>query len=173
MKRLFLAVASVLALTSVAVAADLNKKKPAPAPVYTPYAAVAPTPWYVGARGGYVTGEDWSGGVNAGYEFNRYFRAEVGYDYLNNPDSFKTKNSHVAAGNLIGQYSFGPFTPYAYAGAGYRWSDNKDEPVWNAGVGARYALTKQWELDGRYRYIANYDNKASSNVFTLGVNFKF
>ena len=68
---------------------------------------------------------------------------------------------------------FIPVIPYALAGVGYRLSDVKNEPVWNAGLGVRYEVTSNIEVDGRYRYLSDFKRNRDENILTLGVNYKF
>ena len=164
----FLAIAGV----SSAMAGDLPNRKQAPAaPVVS-----SDSGFYAGVRGGVVFTDNLTIGAGAGYQFNRFIRAEANYDYLNN-DNNKTNglSSSLATGNLIGQYPFETWglTPYALAGVGYRWSDAKNEPVWNVGAGVRYDVTKNVELDARYRYVSSFQNERQGNAFTLGLNYKF
>jgi opacity protein-like surface antigen len=165
-------IAALLTATSITAvsAADLPKRSAPVAPVVASEGG-----FYAGANAGLArTENDATFGASLGYQFNKYLRAEGTYDYRYNEDNSRTKlSSSTALGNLIVQYPIGAFTPYALAGAGYRWSDLKNEQVWAAGGGVRYAVTRNVEVDGRYRYIANYDNKRDNSVFTVGLNYKF
>lgn len=160
-------IAATFAFTSSAAATDLPNRKQAPLP---------PTPVrttdgaFFGVRGGVVNENLTVGGVT-GYRFNRMAAVEANYDYINSSNDDKKAN--IGTVNITGGAPLGPSMVYTLAGVGYRWSDVKDEPVWNVGAGIRYDLTKSLELDGRYRYIANFENERTSNVFSVGVNFKF
>lgn len=163
------------AIATSAVAADLPSRTTAPLPPQRPV-ATSDAGFYAGVRGGIVFTDNITAGVGAGYQFNRFVRAEGNYDYLNNDkNTTNGLSSSVVTGNLIGQYPFSsvPLTPYVLAGVGYRWSDAKNEPVWNVGAGARYAVTQNVELDARYRYVSSFQNERQGNAFTLGLNYKF
>ena len=159
--------AAALLASTAAIASDLPSRSAAPAPVFTQ----AASPFYVGVRGGLDYKKDdqkFSVGGNAGYEVNSYVRGEVGYDYLNDADK-----THAVTGNFIVQFPVMTFTPYALAGVGYRWTDIKNDYVYNVGGGVRYSVTKDIELDARYRYINDFDNVKHNNVISLGANYKF
>lgn len=170
---------TTLLLTSVigtsAVAGDLPSRTTAPLPPQRPV-VTSDAGFYAGVRGGVVFTDNVAVGAGVGYQFSSFVRAEANYDYLNN-DKNNTNglSSSVVTGNLIGQYPFAqlPLTPYVLAGVGYRWADVKNEPVWNVGAGVRYGVTKNVELDARYRYVSSYQNERQGNVFTVGLNYKF
>mgnify|MGYP003654518730 CR=1 FL=1 len=171
MFKTIITLAAVVA-SSAALAADLPSRSPASAPVF----AQTSNPWYVGARAGSTYKDEvanWTAGVNGGYEVHKYARVEVGYDRFNDKNVSNNKQD-VVIGNVIAQYPiFLSITPYAVAGVGYSWSGLKDEAVYNVGAGVRYDLTKNLEVDARYRYISNFDSDRTNNAFTAGVNYKF
>lgn len=172
MKKSFLAIAAVV-MSSAAWAADLPSRTAAPLPPERP---VSDSGFYAGVRAGVVFTDNVTVGAGAGYQFNRFVRAEANYDYLNNDkNKINGMSSSVATGNIVGQYPLTayPLTPYVLAGVGYRWSDAKNEPVWNVGAGLRYGVTKNVELDARYRYVSSFQNERQGNAFTLGLNYKF
>ena len=167
-------------LGTSAVAADLPSKA-APLPPTRPADIISDNSWYGGlAVGGvYQNGihnkwyDDIRLGLMGGYEFNSLMRAELDYDYKNSNHVKDRAHSFVANG--IGQFKL-PFisvVPYAIAGAGYRFSDTKNEPIWNVGGGVRYELTSNIDLDGRYRYITDFKRKRDENVVSLGASYKF
>lgn len=166
-------IAALVAATSISVAtaADLPKRS-MPLP---PTIAASDSGFYAGVNAGMVSAEkDATVGASLGYQFNKFFRAEGTYDYRYNEDNSSTKlSSSTVMGNAIVQYPIGAFTPYALAGTGYRWSDLKNETVWNVGGGVRYGVTRNVDVDARYRHVANYDNKRDDNVFTVGLSYKF
>lgn len=172
-KNVIAAAAVALGMVSAASAADLPSRKFAPA---APVVVSAPrTPFFVGLNAGATTKtENGIVGAVAGYEFNQYVRTEATYDhYFGRDIPGQNLTQDVVAGNLIAQYSFGPVTPYVLAGAGYRWAAVKSEAIYNVGGGVRYALTDNVELDGRYKYVSNFNNNRTDNVFTVGFNVKF
>ena len=73
------------------------------------------------------------------------------------------------------------FTPYALAGLGAGWNGwgkvgtGNANTLYNVGGGVRYALTNNFELDGRYRYVNSFNGAGFNNnhVVTLGVGYKF
>jgi opacity protein-like surface antigen len=85
----------------------------------------------------------------------------------------------MVSGNALVSYAFGPFSPYALGGVGYRFVDTKrvggpkDEAVWAAGGGIKFAITSAIELDARYRRVENFDFKGIEDRMSLGVNYKF
>ena len=178
MKTFTKSMVALMAMSTVALAADLPSKSQPTAPASVPSASV---PYFVGASTGFVTDSslDWSKinnlGVRGGYEFNSLFRAEVTYDYQNEAVKVATKlkPSHLVATNGVVQYKFGPVIPYVLAGVGYRTNKVKDDTVVNVGAGVRYPVTKNFEADLRYRYVADFDRVREDNVFAAGFNYKF
>jgi opacity protein-like surface antigen len=167
---------AAIVTSTAALATDLPSKMSAPAPA--PVASSASLPFFAGVRGGDLYKDEvnnWTVGGNAGYEVNKFARVEAGYDRLNNKS--KALKTDVVTGNAIAQLPLNLFniTPYALAGVGYAWNDVKDEAIYNVGGGVRYGLTKNFELDGRYRHLSNFknDKKSTNDAFTVGVNYKF
>lgn len=173
LRSILIGMVSAAAITA-ASASDLPKRS-APLPPGVPTVFETDSGFYAGVNAGLVRAErDASFGASLGYQFNKYLRAEGTYDYRYNEDNAATKlTSSTVMGNAVLQFPVGAFTPYALAGSGYRWSDLKNEQVWNVGGGVRYGVTRSVDVDARYRYIANYDNKRDDNVFTVGLTFKF
>lgn len=164
--------AAALVVSTAAIASDLPSRRPAPAPVFT-----QASPYFVGVRGGlnYKAGDqNYTVGGNAGYEVNSYVRGEVGYDFLENSND-NSKRQNIVTGNVIGQYPLAilSMTPYALGGVGYRWMEGENRAIYNVGGGVRYGVTGNIEVDGRYRYITDFDKTKTDNVFSLGVNYKF
>ena len=83
MKTFTKSVVAFMAMSTVAIAADLPSKSQPTAPASV---STASMPYFVGASTGFVTDSslDWSKinnlGVRGGYEFNNLFRDEVTYD---------------------------------------------------------------------------------------------
>jgi len=170
MRNTIIAIATLIA--GSAVAADLPSRSAPPAPVVQ-----APVSWYVGLNGGTIAGNSGTVGVNGGLQYGQYIRAEGAYDYAGTGGgNLMGSNTSLLTGNLIVQYPVDQFkvTPYALAGAGYRWSSVKNEAVYNVGGGVRYGLTSNVDLDARYRYVSSTsDSTRNASVYTLGVNYKF
>jgi len=171
MRNTLAALAVVLGATS-AVAADLpGKSAPAaPAPIFTSKA------FYAGVNAGGVvtdgfnTDAPWTIGVVGGYNVVSLgpigVAAEGTYDY-------KKGGTNDVAGNVVGGYKFGSFTPYALVGVGYRWADIKNEAIWNVGGGVKYSLSSTLDIDGRYRRVDNFDRNSAEDRVSVGVNYKF
>lgn len=176
-KSIKLAAVSMLALSSVVLAGDLPSKT-APAGPTAP-SILSETSYYVGGFIGSETKkvEPWygalRGGVNAGYNVTSFAAVEAMYEYNYNP--LKAQRSNAAYINGVGQLKvpFIPVVPYALAGVGYRISDAKDQAVYNIGAGLKYELTSNIDLDVRYRYVSDFDNKFSNNALTVGGLYKF
>ena len=175
MFKSIITLAAIVASTA-ALATDLPSKMAAPAPA--PVASASSLPFFVGIRGGDLYKNEvnnWTVGGNAGYEANKFVRVEVDYDHFS--DKNKLGKAEVVTGNAIGQIplNFFNITPYALAGVGYAWNDIKNQNVYNVGVGVRYGLTKNFEIDARYRHLANFKNETGTknDAFTAGVNYKF
>jgi opacity protein-like surface antigen len=170
-------VLSGLFLSTAAVAADLPSRT-APLPP-TVVRAQQTSPFFVGVHLGTTNvGQSlWSNNtefrvnVRGGYEFSPYVRLEGNYDY--GSSDFSGLRTNTITGNVIGQYRFGSIVPYVLVGGGYRWSGFKNEAVYNVGGGVRYDITPRFEVDARYRYVANFDNRRDENVATVGLNYKF
>jgi len=164
-----------LMIGSSAIAGDLPSKEAPKAPTMP---TLEDTSWYAGlALGGVHTTNNWYNSLRLttsfGHELNSFSRIEATYDYKHNNRS--DDRSHTGIVNGIGQFKvpFIPVIPYALAGAGYRLSNVKNEPVWNAGFGVRYEVTSNIEVDGRYRYLSDFKRNRDENILTLGVNYKF
>jgi opacity protein-like surface antigen len=108
-----------------------------------------------------------------GHEFNNFMRAELDYDYKNS--NRVKERSHAFVANGIGQMklAFHFCSPYGIAGVGYRFSDAKNEAIYNVGAGVRYELTSNIDIDARYRYVTDFKRKQDENVITVGGSYKF
>jgi opacity protein-like surface antigen len=167
---------AAIVTSTAALSSDLPSKMAAPAPA--PVASSASLPYFAGVRGGDLYKNEvhnWTVGGNVGYEANKFVRVEAGYDRFNDKDN--TGKADVVTGNVIGQLplNFFNITPYALAGVGYAWNDVKNQTIYNVGGGVRYGLTKNFEIDARYRHIFNFKNETGTknDAFTAGVNYKF
>ena len=175
MKKTIAALA-VLISTS-AMATDIPSRAAAAEPAPLPTMAASPS-FYVGGNvGGIVTNGinkdvPWTIGAVAGYRAFGFgplgISAEATVDYN------KNKETDVI-GNGVVSYSTGFFglTPYVLGGGGYRWSDMKNEAIWNAGAGVRVSVTESFDIDTRYRRTNNFDNNRADDKVTLGVIYKF
>lgn len=177
MKNVVLAAAAGIVTVCVATtlyAADLPRRTPAPAPVFTQ----APlTGFYAGVNGGAAWTKGDADGVfggTVGYEFNPFLRAEVNGIARTGVNSGQA----VTVDGIVG-VPVNRFTPYAFVGLGAGFNglnttNRNTEALWTAGGGVRYSVTQNWELDARYRHIQNFDGTLRNNdITTLGVNYKF
>jgi opacity protein-like surface antigen len=180
MKTFTKSVVALMAMTTAAFAADLPSRSEPKAPAAV--VSKSSTPFFVGVSGGSTTTDstlDWSKinnlGVRGGYEFNSFIRTELTYDYTHKAVtvSGQERPTHLVATNAIAQYKFGPVTPYALGGFGYRFNKLKDEAVFNVGGGVRYDVAKNFEADLRYRYVADFDRAREDNILAAGFNYKF
>lgn len=161
MKKLLI-IATVLGLSSSAMAADLTKKVPLP-----PVRSEASVPFFVGINAGDVYESDnYTLGATAGVELSDNFAAELAYDHDHD------NNADLFAGNILIQTERSFITPYVLGGVGHRWAD-QDEYIWNVGGGAKVALTDTIDFDVRYRHIVGYDTEQEDNVITGGIVFRF
>jgi opacity protein-like surface antigen len=171
MRNTIAALAAVFAATS-ATATDLpGRSAPsAPSPVFVSKS------FYAGINGGGIVTDGininapWTVGLVGGYNVAKIGPVAVSvegtYDYS------KNKNNDIA-GNIVGGYSFGSFTPYALAGVGYRFADINNEKIWNVGGGLKYSFNRSIDIDARYRRVEDWDRINHEDRVTLGANFKF
>lgn len=148
-----------------------------------------------------------SGGVALGYNFVDQYQVPVRieFDYMERakakvktdimPD-FSVENKIRLQTFMANAYydiaTSTPLTPYVTAGIGYARvklttedaSSNNSNFAWSLGVGAKYALSQDVDLDLGYRYLdankadASKDGvksqvKAKSNDFMFGVSYRF
>jgi opacity protein-like surface antigen len=192
MKKTILALAATLTMAaSAAIAADLPSRRAATS---LPVFATELSPWYVGVQAGLPAGNrdrlelDTSAailGLTAGYEVNPFLRLEG--NFVNRSTKNDATAGQMATANAIGQLTIPGtvITPYVMGGVGYGWNAYGDPnngygaALWNIGGGVRVALTDNWELDGRYRYVQQFKSyvpsgeKINENIVTLGVNYRF
>lgn len=168
MKIILATIFAVMTTTSVALAADpLSLDRTGP---------------YVGISAGKFVNEQnqFNLGAQAGYQLSPYFRAELDY---NNAWQTNSTNGQTLFGNAIIQYRLpnSTFTPYVLAGVGMGFNElgqvktGSANGLYDLGVGARVAITKQIEIDARYATTQpiNSSSSKSENTFTVGVNYRF
>lgn len=169
-----IAIAGIFIATT-AVAADLPRRT-APVP---PIPAFAQTNsgFFVGASSGWSTGNELVGSGTIGYRFNEFVRLESNFTNRFGSNDGQSVTIDGSIGVPIGRV-----TPYVLGGIGYGFNGlgkpNGDATaLWSAGGGIRFALTSQWELDGRYRYTRHFNNydgvRFDNSAVTIGVNYKF
>ncbi|MFP8845701.1 OmpA family protein [Shewanella baltica] len=172
---------------------------------FTVSAAQELTPWYVGAGLGVnnyehiatQNGQDdpYAWDVFAGYMFNDYFGAEIGFRDLGNADWTDAKginNDAGVKGSTLGLVGIWPlanrWSLSAEAGAMYyslentqngtnKYSSNDFAPYIGAGVG--YNFTDNLKLQAKYRRYENLDDtdfntiEADSNYWGLELSYRF
>jgi outer membrane immunogenic protein len=188
MKKTIMTLVATLAMASAAIAADLPSRKTPASPMLT--STDLPTSWYVGVNAGSTAGTgkftfDGARGVVGGvvgYEVNPFLSLEG--DFTDRIDGRHTRGGQMATANAIMQYTVPGtvFTPYALAGAGYGWNaygdtKGKTAGLWNVGGGVRVALNSNWDLDARYKYVQQFEERGhklfNENVITTGLNYRF
>lgn len=132
--------------------------------------------------------ESFSVGAYAGYDFNDYIAAEIGYDYLGGFDAnFSTSNASVVNKELtVSALTFTPKFSYpinkgldvfAKVGAAQLLSSSEGDMVTTAGLGLEYAVNRNVKLRGEYQYFHDMQDKdiynLDANVFSLGVTYVF
>ena len=140
--------------------------------------------FFIGGQVGSFTGKNdrLAVGVNGGYQFHRFFRAEVTAE--NAWKSNSGAGSMVFA-NIVPQYRIPGtiLTPYALAGVGYSFDSlgsvkkGGAVPVYNLGLGMRAAITDRIDADIRYRNVRAFEGKNArvrdDHIFTVGASYKF
>ena len=184
MQKTIVTALAILASTAAAVAADLPSKSTS---------ASSPTPAFVQNQG-YVgaslssdlgSARAYSGGVVAGWNANSFLAVESTYN-LARPDQKvlgKFNYRNTIAINAVPQYRVPgtDATVYAFGGLGYRWntaSTVADHSVYNVGVGMKYEIAKNLELDSRYTRIESVKDKyrtssPAEDRVSVGVNYRF
>lgn len=175
MKKMLAAAVAFSLLAGSAMSADLPKRHVAPvAPMTTTVDPNAVTGFYLGAGGGYAFNSNrYDVNVSGGYDLG-YVRLEADYDYLGKRNADAV---HALTGNALFEYSFtNGFTPYVLVGAGVTFDSFADRvAVYNVGGGLRYSLTRNLDLDARYRYVDTIEKTKGSgeHIATIGVNYRF
>ena len=183
----FIAALSLVLVASTASAANLPEKKKAPLPPTRPVVE-APAKWYVGVNAGGALKSDVNlqntpgslGGV-AGYNLTKHFAIETTIDQAFKNGGIPSQTRVMVNGVVSPFGSFYGFKPYVLAGAGaqnHEITTDKSgyKSVYNLGGGVKYEISKSWEADARYRHVSAFSDSTrlrDSNVFTLGLNYKF
>jgi hypothetical protein len=185
MNKLVTAVLALLATAVAANAANLPERKKAPEAPQAP-AIQVPAAWYVGvnAGGNYRRGDSFGdipgvSGLVVGRNINSQFAVEATFDYYFKKDSHKENHRGTVNAVYTPVDLFG-FRPYALAGVGEEARNfevvkkGDARAIYNLGAGVKYAVSKDWETDLRYRFAKDWAGKDhDSNVVTFGVNYKF
>ena len=186
MKNL-IAVLSLVLFASTATAANLPDKRKTPVPPTRPVVE-APSKWYVGVNAGGALKSDVNlqntpatvGGV-VGYNYTKYFAVESTIDQAFKNNGIPSQTRVMLNGVVSPFGSFYGFKPYVLAGAGAQNHEVTTDrtgykAVYNLGGGLKYDLGKNWEADARYRHVSAFSDTTrlrDSNVFTIGLNYKF
>lgn len=142
---------------------------------------------YVGVGGEYVQStahradETAAASLRVGQDLNKYLAAEVAVGV-----AMANGNQHsntAATANAVAGY---PLTlagynvkPYALVGTGYdfsyvKHSDNiHTAPIYNYGAGVQVGVTKNVSLDARYTRVEDFNSRAASDVFGVGIDYHF
>lgn len=163
MKKILLAIATLLSFTPAVMANEdpVNSRR---------------SGLYVGGQLGAAVNnnEKISYGALVGIQLGPYVRFEGTYD---NNSLGKTANMFM--GNVIGQYLIpnSVVTSYVLVGTGLSYFGSQSVGTYAVGGGVRLAASGSIELDARYRYIAEYNEKympaAGVNTFTVGTSYRF
>ena len=181
MQKTILATLAVIASVATASASDLPSKKAPVAPVVPVFSQASN--YYVGLNAGGLGSSSsvYSGGVVAGWNALPFLAVEGAYvyNYDDNKDHGRRQNTHTVSVNALPQYHIGstPVTVYALAGVGYRWDAvTADHSIYNLGAGAKYAVSKDVDVDARYTRTTATDTSTypgNEDRFSVGLNVKF
>lgn len=115
--------------------------------------------------------------LTAGYSVTRNIAVEATLSHAF--DDGSRAGGQTGFVNVVAGMPLGPVTPYVLAGAGVGVngagnSDKDPEGLWNVGAGVAYNVTRNWQVDARYRYIdAITATREAQHAVSLGVNYKF
>lgn len=123
---------------------------------------------------------DFVAGAVISKSFTPNLAAEVSYDYLSQDQDL---SGQMVMGNLVYSRGLGipGVVPYVLAGAGVGWNTLGKLPggdnlmLYNLGGGVKFNLTRNWDLDVRYRYVGAFEDNTLGNrhMTTLGVGYRF
>jgi opacity protein-like surface antigen len=180
MQKTIVAALALLASAAVASAADVPSKK---APVAPALPTFAQSQYYAGVNVGTNWSEDaraYSGGAVAGWNVLPFLAVEGTYDFSRPQTKVGGEYNYgnTFALNVVPQYKIPgvDVTVYGIAGIGYRWNSvTADYSVYNIGLGAKYEIVPNVDLDVRYRRIDAIEkaNRNAEDRITTGVNYKF
>lgn len=179
MRRFITAAFLIVATTFTAAAVDIPSSKAQPA---APLPIIVQSDLYAGLNVGMNASGDsvYSGGLVAGYNVLPMLAVEGTYDLSVPSDKINgsTNIGNMLAVNAVPQFKV-PFigiTAYALGGLGYKWNTETDNyAIYNVGVGAKYGITSNIDVDVRYRRIEGFEksNKNPEDRVTLGIQYKF
>lgn len=181
MKWLLLPGALLSTLLAVpAMAADLSRPAPAPAPVVSAPPVFSWTGFYIGGNAGYSWGKGkdaadfygldpsgWSAGGQVGYNYQFVNNVLVGVeadlqggDISSGAYGLSSKLDYVGTVRARLGYAFDRVLPYVTGGLAYGkntitdfgFSDSNTHVGWTVGGGVEYALTNNWTARAEYLY---------------------
>lgn len=177
MKTFAITLAAGLLATTMAFAQGPARNAPAAAPAAAPLAGL-----YVGASvdfGGASldNARGWGNSLTVGYQATRNIAIEAVVSQ--NYGTGAQNDGQTGFINAVVGMPVGPITPYALVGVGAGIggagdADKDAEGLWNVGAGVAYNITRNWQLDARYRYVdAIATTREAEHAVSLGVNYKF
>ena len=119
----------------------------------------------------------WGNALTVGYNISRNIAVEGVLTYTHGVG--RQNDGQSAFVNVVAGIPVGPITPYGVigVGAGINGAGDADkdaEGLWNVGAGVAYNVTRNWQVDARYRYVdAISAVRDAEHVVSLGVNYKF
>lgn len=119
----------------------------------------------------------WGNSLTVGYNVTRNIAVEavLSHNYGTNG---QTEGQTGFINTVVGM-PVGPVTPYALVGVGAGFgalgdADKRAEGLWNVGAGVAYNVTRNWQVDARYRYVDAIDAvRTAEHAVSLGVNYRF
>ena len=177
MKTFAIALAAGLLTATTVLAQTPARTAPAAAPAAAPLAGL-----YIGTSvslsgTNLETASGLGQSLTVGYQVTRNIAVEgvLSHSY----GSGAQNDGQTGFVNIVAGQAFGPVTPYALVGvgAGINGAGNTDkeaEGLWNVGAGVAYNVTRNWQIDARYRYVdAISATRDAEHAVSLGVNYKF
>lgn len=153
--------------------AALAQAPAAPAPLQGLYIGTSAT--FGGAELDNASG--WGNALTVGYNVTRNIAVEGVLTYTHGVG--RQNDGQSAFINVVAGQAFGSVTPFVLVGVGAGVNgagdaDKDAEGLWNVGAGVAYNVTRNWQVDARYRYVdAISAVRDAEHVVSLGVNYKF
>ena len=125
-------------------------------------------------------------GVQVGYRFNKYFRAEGAFDYMRNnlkwPLNAIHQNIYTAMANVYAGIRFNdsPVEPFVGAGIGYlgtnisgfgETSNTEDYFAYQGIVGVAFHATSKISIDAKYRILGVTNGSGHVNAVEAGISY--
>jgi OOP family OmpA-OmpF porin len=124
-------------------------------------------------------------GIGLGYDFTKYFGAQVSGEYLRAdyersvPDSRSTNIGNYRLDGILNLMPDSRLVPYVFAGFGGQSIDypknvsNRTAAAMDYGAGLKYFLTDQLALRADVRQIYIFDDSRKDFEYTVGLSFYF